>query len=254
MAFDHPVPTAGPDPAIASTTMPAEPSLCALHVGDDPSTWRAAGFDVGEAASSDAWVQLGAVRVQLHGTGGPRGMLRWDLVAPEQSASAVRAQPAPTVGDLDGLPTAWVPRPPEADAAIHPNRVTAIDHIVVTSPDVERTVNALTAQGFRERRRRTTGRYGEPMLQVFFWVGDVILELVGPTAVPGGDLGPANFFGLALTSSDLSVTAGSLGELLGEPREAVQPGRLIATLRLDRVDGSVSTVVMSPHPGDPASA
>ena len=275
--------------AVASDAMAAEPRLCTLHVGDDPSTWRTAGFDVSDGLAG-WWVQLGAVRIQLHGSDGPRGLLRWDLdtagqpgptpgaTQPTSSADIdglptawapdtpeLPLAPAPTPGatqptssaDIDGLPTAWAPDAPElplAPAPTHPNRVNAIDHVVVSSPDVDRTVGALTDQGFRERRRRTTGRYGEPMVQVFFWVGDVILELVGPTDVPAGEVGPAAFFGLALISTDLEATAAGLGELLGTPREAVQPGRLIATLRLERLGGSVPTVIMSQHPGDPASA
>ena len=201
-------------------------------------------------------MQLGTVRVQLHGADGPRGLLRWDLVAPTSSTTPPGAgvtKPADDL-DLDGLPTAWVPDTPEAAVGNHPNRVGAIDHIVVGTPDIDRTVAALTDRGFRERRRRATGRYGEPMVQVFFWVGEVILELVGPTDPPVDPGGPAAFFGLALTSFDLESTAATLGDLLGAPHEAVQPGRLIATLRLGQVGGSVPTVIMSPHPGDPAPA
>ena len=235
--------------------MVAEPSLCTLHIGDDASTWGTAGFEVRNRSPAGPSVQLGTVRIQLHGSDGPRGLLRWDLASPELPGPTPGATPpTPATRDLDGLPTAWVPGAPEESTENHPNRVTSIDHVVVSSPDVDRTVRALTARGFRERRRQTTGRYGEPMIQVFFWVGDVILELVGPTDVPEGSLGPAAFFGLALTSSDLEATAAGLGDLLGAPREAVQPGRLIATLRLGRVGGSVATVVMSPHPGDPAPA
>lgn len=235
--------------------MAAEPTLCTLHIGDDPTTWRAAGFDISQRSTTIPAIQLGAVSIQLHGADGPRGLLRWDLVLPERSASQADSPPSAFAGgDLDGLPTAWVADTPEASLATHPNRVSSIDHIVVSSPDVDRTVRALTTHGFRERRRRTTGRYGEPMVQVFFWVGDVILELVGPTDVPADPGGPAAFFGLALTSATLEATAVGLGDLLGPPREAVQPGRFISTLRLDRVGGSVPTVIMSPHPGDPASA
>ena len=259
--FDVP-PEIGPDVAVppassalASAGMAAEPRLCTLHLGDDPSTWRTAGFDVRDEPGAAPSVHLGGVRLQLHGSDGPRGVLRWDFLTSETPASEDPAPPPePAAGDIDGLPTAWVSDPTESPALTHPNRVGTIDHIVVSSPDVDRTVAALTARGFRERRRRTTGRYGEPMVQVFFWTGDVILELVGPTTVPAGPLASAAFFGLALTSTDPDLTTAQLGDLLGPAREAVQPGRLISTLRLDRIGGSVPTVVMSPHPGEPASA
>jgi len=42
---------------------------------------------------------------------------------------------------------------------------------------------------------------------------------------------PARFYGLALATADIDATAGSLGPLLGEVRDAVQPGRRIATVR-----------------------
>lgn len=254
--------------AVALKAMSAEPRLCTLHLGDDPSAWRLAGFEVHDEPSSRGFVQLGDVRVQLHGVDGPRGLLRWDLSSedssPEDSAPG-DPPPADTTPqgslrrpgdsvDLDGLPTSWVSGTREPITAVHPNGVNAIDHLVVASPDVDRTVSALTAHGFRERRRRTTGRYGEPMIQVFFWAGNVIVELVGPPAVAASDTnpGPAAFFGLALTSADLDHTASELGELLGTQREAVQPGRRIATLRFNQVGGSVPTVVMGPHPGGPA--
>ncbi len=43
--------------------------------------------------------------------------------------------------------------------------------------------------------------------------------------------GPARLWGLAFGVDDLERTAQSLGDLLGAPRDAVQPGRRIATLR-----------------------
>ena len=46
---------------------------------------------------------------------------------------------------------------------------------------------------------------GGPIRQVFFRLGDPILEMVGPPE-PSGD-GPARFFGLALTVADLDATA-----------------------------------------------
>ena len=43
--------------------------------------------------------------------------------------------------------------------------------------------------------------------------------------------GPARLWGLAFLVEDLEQTASALGELLGTRRDAVQPGRKIATLR-----------------------
>jgi hypothetical protein len=74
------------------------------------------------------------------------------------------------------------------------------------------------------------------------------VELIGP-AEPSGD-GPAAFFGLAFTVADLDATKAMLDDALGEPKDAVQPGRRIATLRHKQVGMSVATAFMSP--GDDA--
>jgi len=120
----------------------------------------------------------------------------------------------------------------------------AIDHVVVTTPDLDRTVEALAAVGLEARRTREAGT----MRQVFFRLGDrggPILELVGPP-VPSGD-GPARFFGLALTTADLDATARQLGDRLGWAKDAVQPGRRIATLRTT-AGLTTSVAFMTPAP------
>jgi catechol 2,3-dioxygenase-like lactoylglutathione lyase family enzyme len=112
---------------------------------------------------------------------------------------------------------------------LHPNGTTAIDHVVVTTPDLDRTVAALEAAGLQARRVRDAGRGDRAIRQVFFRLGDPVLEVVGPPE-PSGD-GPARFLGLALTVADLDATATALGQHVGEVKDAVQPGRRIATLR-----------------------
>jgi hypothetical protein len=67
------------------------------------------------------------------------------------------------------------------------------------------------------------------MQQVFFRAGEVILELVGPVE-PKGD-GPAGFYGIAVNVADLDATKATLGDRVTDPKDAVQPGRRIATLK-----------------------
>ena len=71
--------------------------------------------------------------------------------------------------------------------------------------------------------------------------------------LPSG-AGPAGFFGLAFTSADLDATKALLGDGIGEPKDAVQPGRRIATLRHKTFGISIGTAIMSPDPGDRAAA
>jgi len=70
--------------------------------------------------------------------------------------------------------------------------------------------------------------------QAFFRLAEVILEVV--QAPPGSREerdadAPARFWGLAFGVADLAATAEALGDKLGEPRDAVQEGRRLATLR-----------------------
>jgi hypothetical protein len=120
--------------------------------------------------------------------------------------------------------------------AEHPNGVTAIDHMVAMSPDLDRSVRALQAAGLDLRRIREQPTPAGAPRQAFFRLGEVILELVQEpdevvAARPNGAEGPARFWGLALLSDDLDRTCRQLGEHCGTIRPAVQPGRRIATLR-----------------------
>jgi len=119
--------------------------------------------------------------------------------------------------------------------------------VVLATPDCDRTIAAFEVTGLAARRTRHIDTYGSPMRQTFFRAGEVIVELVGPEA-PSGD-GPAGFFGLALTVADLETTGDYLGDGMGAPKDAVQPGRRIATLRHRDLGMSVAIALMSPEPG-----
>jgi hypothetical protein len=84
------------------------------------------------------------------------------------------------------------------------------------------------------------------MRQMFFRLGEVILEVVGQPDTSGeGDPG---FFGLAITVADLDAAGSLLGPALGDAKDAVQDGRRIATLRHRDLSMSVATALMSPEP------
>lgn len=220
-----------------------------IVVGDPPEAWRAAGF----AVDDDGTCRIGDVRVRLVGTGSGRHILGWRLggIDPAGLDGAGRPAPADAVDaaggplpttTLDGLPTAVSADGP-AEPAEHPNGVLGIDHVVVLTPDTDRTRAALEAVGLEARRVRETDQYGAPMLQTFFRAGPVIVELVGPVT-PMGD-GEPGFFGLAYLVGDLDATAAHLGQHLGPPKDAVQSGRRIATLRHKELGMSVAQAFMS---------
>jgi hypothetical protein len=178
------------------------PSILELEIADEPEAWSAAGFDIdGELCA------VSRVRLRLSGNGPRRGIVGWTLGDGGNAAS---------------------PGPP------HPNGVVAVDHVVMLSPDLDRTVAELEAQGFDLRRLREGETPGGSTRQAFFRAGEPILEVVQApegTSVARDPEGPARLWGLAFLVEDMEETARVLGELLGSPREAVQPGRRIATLR-----------------------
>jgi hypothetical protein len=204
-----------------------------ILVGDPPAAWSAAGF----AVDHDGTCRVGTVRVRLVGRAGGKRILGWSLRGAPEARLAD--------GSLDGLPTTASAAAPAVPAA-HANGALHIDHVVLLSPDLDRTTTALEAIGVAPRGERQTESYGAPMRQVFFRLGEVILELVGqPGAAGEGDPG---FFGLAITVADLSASAELLGDHLGAVKDAVQEGRQIATLRHRDLGMSVATALMSPEP------
>ena len=177
------------------------PTLEELEIADEPADWRALGFEV-----EDGLCHVSSVRLRLVGKGPRRGILGWKLAA----------QPPATVA------------PPQ------PNGVERIDHVVLLSPDLDRTVEELRSDGFELRRIREGETPGGSTRQAFFRMGEPILEVVQApegTSVARNPDGPARLWGIAFLVQDLDATGSALGGLLGAPRDAVQPGRKIATLR-----------------------
>jgi len=204
--------------------------LVELTIADAPAAWRECGFEI----EGDACV-VGDVRIRLEPAEGKRGLIGWSLRGVESQS-------------LDGLTTSVSEQLPE-ETPEHPNGVTAIDHVVAISSDLDRTVAALQAAGLDLRRVREEPTPAGAPRQAFFRLGATILEVVQEppetTAKHGGDR-PAFFWGLAFLAPDLERTVAYLGEdRVSEIRDAVQPGRQIATLR--RGAGlSVPTALMSP--------
>ena len=179
-------------------------ALLALECGDDPAAWEALGFHVDSGS-----VALGAVLMRLHGDGG--GLQGWVLEGDGEP-------------DLDGIPTAWAPAALPAGAASHPNGASALDHVVVFSDACDRTVDALVAAGGDLRRSGGPPQFPAPMAFVRF--GPAIVEVAETPAA-----GRASLWGLVAVVPDVDALAASYPDLVGTPRDAVQPGRRIVTAR-----------------------
>jgi hypothetical protein len=105
--------------------------------------------------------------------------------------------------------------------------IVGVDHVVVNTPDLQRTSDALVAAtGAPLKRVRDAGN---GMRQGFHRLGGVIVEIV---STPQTLAGPAFFWGLVFVVNDLDVVFNHLGpDVLSPPKPAVQPGRSIATFR-----------------------
>lgn len=216
-----------------------------LRLGDTAAAWSAAGFFV----SAEATVTLGQTIIQCTGQGEP--FQGWQIQGC-QIQGRTSGSSSPEHSSIDGLELLAAsdqgPRLNSVASQPHPNGITSIDHIVVSTGDSQRSIAAFESAGFEVRGSRSTSSYGSPMRQTFFWAGDVIVELMGPNLGEATSESPAQIFGLALVAADLDSTAAALGELLGTPKAAVQTGRQIARLRTNSVGIGLPIAVMSPHP------
>jgi hypothetical protein len=191
----------------------AGPQLAALAIADRAERWAALGFAVG-----DGCVALGELSIELGGPG--TGITGWTLVG-----SAIGS-----ARDIDGLPTTQREKVPATGTKAlrvesgHPNGAIAVDHVVIVTPDFDRTGAALDAAGLGLRRTRQAG----DRRQGFRRLGPTIMEIVeAPEAQAPG------FWGLTVTVADLEVARAHMAGHLGPTRAAVQPGRHIATLSRD---------------------
>jgi hypothetical protein len=166
--------------------------------------------DAGFTVDDDGAMRVGHVRMQ---TGvGDRGIRAWTLADD----------------------------PPLVEPAAHRNGSVLLDHLVVFTDDPARTTAGYEALGLEPRRVR---ELGNGTTQTFFRAGEVIIELVGPI----DDVTGERLWGLAFTASDLDACAALLGDALGAPKDAVQPGRRIATLRHKQLGLTVPIAFMSPE-------
>lgn len=214
----------------------SSPTIDEIVLADEPERWAALGFTV-----ADDVLQLGSVRLRLAGADAGRGIVGWSL----RGLSG---------GELDGLATTLSQSAPPDPGPAHANGIASIDHIVVMTADLDRSVRALATAGLDLRRVREQPTPAGAPRQAFFRLGQEILEVVQEPeqviAEHGGRNRPARLWGLALLAPDLDRTVAALSPRVGAVRDAVQPGRRIATVK--RSAGlAVPVALMSarPQPG-----
>ena len=200
-----------------------------LVVADPADAWTAAGFSV----DPDAVCRVGGVRIRLVGGGNQTGVVGWSL----------RGLPSDVmIDDIDGIPTT---RSSSAAStpAVHANGVTAIDHVVLMSSDLHRTIESLAAVGVQPRREREGEVGGRAIRQIFFRFGEVIIEAVGSPGATSED--PSTLWGITYVVADIDATASFFGDNTSPVKDAVQPGRRITTLRHRGLGMSVRSAMIA---------
>ena len=185
-----------------------------LVVGGRAQNWALIGisFDISNCAA------LGDVALRLDTSLEP-GLHSWVLHGAEED-----------VTNIDGVATSHKIGESQIASSVHPEfdlDVIGVDHVVINTPDLMRTSDALTAAtGAPLKRVRDAG---SNVQQGFHRLGSVVVEIVtAPTMHPG----PASLWGFVLNVKDIYAVANHVGpDVLSIPKPAVQAGKLIATFR-----------------------
>jgi hypothetical protein len=207
-------------------------ALAELGLRGDPEAWRRCGLTV----DADDVMVVGPVRFVITADPAARGAVTW---------WGLSAAPGPLPEQIDGIPTRAVePVDEPATSDTHHLGAIGVDHVVVMTPSLERTCDALAAATGEPLKR--VREAGGGVVQGFHRFGPVVVEVVQSPASQGD--GPALLWGFVLTVTDLDAATRLLGpEMVSAPKPAVQPGRSIATIRSAAGLG-VAVALMSPEP------
>jgi len=188
--------------------------ICELVIGGSRANWAQVGINFSHAGV----FAIGEI------------MLRMDEALPPGMHSWALSNIDSTIVSIDGIPTSGNvanDRIAHNDAEGFVLTPLGIDHVVVNTPDLERTSLALhEATGAELKRIRDAGN---GVRQGFHRLGDVIIEIVSAPSMPPGN---ASLWGFVLNVADVHEVAAYLGpDVLSPPKPAVQKNRLIATFR-----------------------
>jgi hypothetical protein len=185
-----------------------------LVIGGSRANWAQVGINFSQAGV----FAMGEIALRID-EALPPGMHSWTLTNIDSARVSI-----------DGIPTTEAvvnSRPAETEAREFVLAPLGIDHVVVNTPDLERTSRALhEATGAELKRIRNAGN---GVRQGFHRLGDVIIEIVSAPSMAEGN---ASLWGFVLNVADVHVVAAYLGpDVLSPPKPAVQKNRLIATFR-----------------------
>jgi hypothetical protein len=196
---------------------------------------------------ADPWLGLGLVAaaededgcqlVPIFGTG-----VEIDTTAEPGMRRLVLSGIDGDIADIDGVLIEVRDAAPPMFAE-HPLGVSHIDHVVIATDDLARTCGAIAdVTGAPLKRVREAGEIRQGFHRVG-GAGGLIVEVVERSGLPPDS---ASLWGFVFVVDDIHDACRTLGPaVVSEPRDAVQPGRFIATVRSD-VGLGVPLALMSP--------
>ena len=200
--------------------------LVSLHAGGDVGPWQQLGLSFQGATS-----RLGDVAFVVHGN--TPGLHEWTIAADRDDTVSV-----------DGIVTHLVADDPGVTGsdAIGPTVGVRLDHVVINTNDGERTSAAIEKHlGVPLKRIRDAGR---GVSQRFHTLDNTVLEVVSGPHVTGEG---STLWGMVLSVADIDALFGYLGpDVLSPPKQAVQAGRMISTVR-GAAGLGIPFAVMTPH-------
>jgi len=203
--------------AEANSPIEAPTRLVQLTVGGSHQLWQRVGLSFDDQQTC----QVGQVTLRLD-EDVSLGHLGWAF--------------DPIVSSIDGIPS--TPRVPVSE--LQPPRHLLVDHVVVMTDSLERTSSAIEECTGLELRRIRDASNG--VRQAFHRSGEVVIEVVQSPSVTEPHL-----WGFVLVAHPFDEVVSQLGEsVVSPPRDAVQPGRRIATVRRELGLG-INVALISPR-------
>ena len=186
-----------------------------LTITGDIDTWRSLGLSV----TDDGLIPLFGTALRIvspEAEDVPAGIVGWALSGIDDTTTSIAGLTTTVVEQLAPI------------FATHSLGARSIDHVVVMTGDLEQTTGDVAlATGCELKRIREVGKIRQGFHRI--GRGGLIVEVVQHE---DDDRSAAEFWGLVIIVEDLDEACAQLGaDRVGEPKDAVQPGRRIATIR-----------------------
>ena len=186
-----------------------------LTIVGDIDNWRSLGL----SATDDGLIPLFGTALRIvspEAEDVQPGIVGWALSGIDETTTSIAGLATTVVEQLAPI------------FATHSLGARSIDHVVVMTGDLEPTTGDIAlATGCELKRIREVGKIRQGFHRI--GRGGLIVEVVQHE---DDDRSAAEFWGLVIIVEDLDEACAQLGaDRVGEPKDAVQPGRRIATIR-----------------------